>query len=290
MEEQQMKRKAEEEESFDVRIAKRARELTKKEAFDTATTKEILDEYYAWCGGCPSLIVKIQPDLAEWMTNSSDFYEDASDLYQTDDALFSPFCPLVIVHGIAKWWSHSSVSYGSYQLQILFYVLDFYLKQKKAEFSKRFEILIRLMEIAEAYLSYSCNEHRDYFSLEEVPNFAGNFLVVMSFENLSTLPRQEFIMAHPSQFDYNGQYGFASLVELSLFPDRASIIHNNAFFYLTEMVRLKVINNYNLAIKCRRNSRSSCTVHIPSKRLMIRETGQVNDPYYLSAPIFIRNK
>jgi hypothetical protein len=144
------------------------------------------------------------------------------------------------------------------------------------------------MEIANAYIYTHDKNHRDYFQLEEVPEFAGNFLVAMSFENLSTLPRQEF-MVNPSNFCYNGEYGFASLVELSLFPDKSLIIHNNALFYLTEMVRLHVIRAYNDAINNRLKCDSSRKVKIPSRKLVIIETGKANDPYELRAPRFLRN-
>ena len=93
-----------------------------------------------------------------------DYYKDKSAaLLETDKALCEGLCNLHIFHIIAREWSaRPTICYGSYETQVLLFVLKHATTRNKLDTKEAGKVLIRLLDLSHAYSSdYKWSIHLD---------------------------------------------------------------------------------------------------------------------------------
>jgi hypothetical protein len=225
-------------------------------------TRSLKDIFVTWCNTCDPRILYNPTDrpscygwgrqkIGEYIINSlksiDELYEDEKDL-ENDKNLFGDICPLPIAHTIAEYWQHSpGVCYGSYETELLFFVLDFHIKSNGI---RRDSILIRLMELAEFYRTGKV-KYLSYYNLKAIPYYAKNLLATMSYDNLKLLKLRDGFYELITE-DIKSEYGFADIVACNIITEEDHKDSRPYSLYLACTFAMEsVIENYTKVIDAR---------------------------------------
>lgn len=104
-------------------------------------------------GPCPSVTKNLLN--SHMVASCAEYYRDKrADLLVKDKAPCDGICNLHILHVVARLWSwRPNICYGSFEIQVLSYVLKDTIKRNNLDNEKAGALLIRLLDIAHAYSS-----------------------------------------------------------------------------------------------------------------------------------------